>query len=261
MKRTHWVSVILLLLCTCSKQIQAADIALYSDRGTGEVCVIATVRMFEWIGYKVALIDADFINNRDLNDFRIVCFPGGNMYQYAQDITSSGMEKVREFINNGGGYIGICGGAYFTGRRVKWQGRQLPMSPLAIFPGTTQGPVDDIAPYPDCVMCKIKITDHQHPVVQTEPDSAWIMYCYGPMLLPDSGADVQILGEYDSVGKPAVIAFAYGAGRVFIIGTHPEVEEDSDRDGIAFGDDFNDKGSDWELMRKATLWCLGELDD
>jgi glutamine amidotransferase-like uncharacterized protein len=261
MKSGRWVVIFLLLQSMYSKQTQAADIALYSDRGTGEFCVIATTRMFEWIGYKVALIDADFINGRDLKGFRVICFPGGNMYQYAQDITSSGMAKVREFISNGGGYIGICGGAYFTGQKVMWQGRQLPMSPLAIFPGTTQGPVDAIAPYPDCVMCKINIADRTHPVTQTEPDSAWVMYCYGPMLLPDTSADVQILGEYDVVGKPAVIAFEYGTGRVFLIGTHPEVEEDSDRDGVAFGDDFNDNGSDWDLMKRATLWCLGELDD
>jgi hypothetical protein len=84
------------------------------------------------------------------------------------------------------------------------------------------------------------------------------MYCYGPKLIPDDTTDVEVLGVYDIGGEPAMIAFPYGSGRVFIIGAHPEIEEDSDRDGISFGDDFDDRGSDWELMRKATHWCLGE---
>ncbi|GAH55168.1 unnamed protein product, partial [marine sediment metagenome] len=31
-----------------------------------------------------------------------------------------------------------------------------------------------------------------------------------------------------------------------------------DRDGVNFGNELDDKGSDWDLMNKATLWCLKE---
>jgi len=55
-----------------------------------------------------------------------------------------------------------------------------------------------------------------------------------------------------------MLAFDYGLGRVFLIGTHPEIEEDSERDGVDFADELDDQGSDWDLMRKATLWCLKE---
>jgi hypothetical protein len=51
-------------------------------------------------------------------------------------------------------------------------------------------------------------------------------------------------------------SFEYGLGRVFLISLHPEIEEDSDRDSVSFGDSFDDQGSDWELMRGAVLWCL-----
>jgi glutamine amidotransferase-like uncharacterized protein len=213
--------------------------------------------MFEWMGLEVEVIDAQYINGHSLEGFRIICFPGGDMYQYAQDITWSGKEKIRKFISNGGGYIGICGGAYFTGERVFWQGAQLSMEPLAIFSGTTQGPIDAIAPYPECIMCRIDITDADHPITQRESDDPWIMYCYGPQLLPNENADVDVLGVYDIGGQPAMIAFQYDMGCVFIIGTHPEIEEDGDRDGVSFGDDFDDQGSDWGLMRRAANWCLG----
>ena len=47
-------------------------------------------------------------------------------------------------------------------------------------------------------------------------------------------------------------------GRVFLIGTHPEIEEDSDRDGVSTADELDERGSDWDLMKNATLWYLRE---
>ncbi|MBA7471719.1 hypothetical protein ES707_07029 [subsurface metagenome] len=76
------------------------------------------------------------------------------------------------------------------------------------------------------------------------------------MFLPNVNADVNILAEYEIVNQPAIIAFEYENGRVFIIGTHPEFEEDSDRDGFPPNDKWDDYGSDWDLMKKAVLWCL-----
>ena len=257
----RWLSLLGSLLLTVHCQspqepAKSADVALYSDKGADEDCIQATTNMFKWMGYTVALMNAGRINNEGLDNFRILCVPGGNMYQYAQDISPGGKAKIRSFIRNGGGYIGICGGAYFASEKVIWQGRQLSMTPLRIFPGTARGPINEVVPFPDYGMCKVDIVDPTHPITRSEPDSAWILYYWGPMLIPNKDANVAILGKYDRGNQPAMIAFEYGLGRVFIIGTHPEFEEDSDRDGVVFADELDDRGSDWELMKKAVLWCL-----
>jgi glutamine amidotransferase-like uncharacterized protein len=236
-------------------------VALYSDLGTSEESVQAAEKMFQWMNYTIALVGADYINTKGLDSFSVLCIPGGNMYQYAQDISSSGMENVRNFIRNGGGYIGICGGAYFASEKVVWRGDQLPMTPLGVFPGTAEGPIKEIVPYPNYSMCKVNFLDSTHSITQSEPDSGWMLYYSGPMLVPNKDADVTILGKYDSVNQPMILAFDYGLGRVFLIGTHPEIEEDSERDGVTLADELDDQGSDWELMRNAVLWCLKyELD-
>ena len=77
-------------------------------------------------------------------------------------------------------------------------------------------------------------------------------------LYKDQDADIDILGTYEIEGKPAIVTFEYGLSKVFIIGTHSEFEEDSDRDGFPPNDELYDRGSDWELMRRATEWCLKE---
>ena len=57
-----------------------------------------------------------------------------------------------------------------------------------------------------------------------------------------------------------MVAFEYGWGRVFLIGPHPEWEEDSDRDGFEPWPEHDDRGSDWPLMRNVTYWCAGRMN-
>ena len=233
-----------------------AVVALYSDLGTWKESVQAAKKMFQWMNYAVELVNADYINNKGLDNFSILCVPGGDMYQYAQDISSRGKENIKDFVRSGGGYIGICAGAYFASGKVVWQGNQLPMTPLGIFPGTAQGPLNEVAPYPSYNMCKVNITNSTNPITQSEPNSTWMLYYWGPMLIPDKDANITILANYDRGDQPMMVAFDYGLGKVFLIGTHPEIEEDSERDGVIFADEFEDYGSDWELMRKAVLWII-----
>lgn len=271
-KMKRLLLVFLLLLLVTQYQICVAKtpiIALYSDRGVWEESVQAAEKMFEWMGYTVELVKADYINKESLDNFSILCIPGGDMYKYDHDLSSRGKEKIKNFIRNGKGYIGICGGAYFASEKVVWQGNRLPMTPLGIFPGTTKGPINEIVPYPKCDMCELNIMDTTHPITRSELDSIWILYYWGPVLIPNKDANITILSRYDKGNKePAMVAFEYGIGRVFLIGTHPEIEEDSDRDGVTLqatvikgvtylGEDkLDDRGSDWDLMKKAVLWCL-----
>lgn len=255
--------VILLLLSAvgCDEKPAGVDetgthtVALYSDRGTDGDCVKASKYMFQWIGYEVTQVNAYYIMNVGLEQFDILCVPGGNMYQYAQDLSSKGRNNIRNYVYGGGGYIGICGGAYYACTEVEWLGQQLPMTPLGLFSGRAVGPVESIFPYPEYGMCRIDIVNTTHRITQSMPDSAWMMYYWGPAFEPDQAAGIDILGVYDPQRKPCILAFEYGKGNVFLIGTHPEFEEDSDRDSVSFGDEFEDRGSDWELMKEAVRWC------
>jgi len=245
---------------TNPKDESSRKVAIYSGRGCWAESITAARKMFEWMGCTVELVSASRINAEGLAGFGAVFIPGGDMYLYAQDISSTGKARIRSFVRGGGGYIGICGGAYFASARVVWRSGQLDMEPLGIFMGTASGPVDEIAPYPDYGMCTVNIVDQSHPVTKAEPASERILYYWGPTLAPDTGVEVSILGRYEGVDEPAIVAFGYGEGRVFLVGTHPEIEEDSNRDGVDFGDELDDQGSEWDLMKQATLWCLKRIN-
>lgn len=235
-----------------------ADVALYAGRNTWDDSVHALRNMFLWMNCTVELVSAEFINVNGLEGFRILCVPGGNMYDYAQDISSKGKDNIRAFVRDGGGYVGICGGAYFAAEKVYWQDSQLVMMPLGLFAGVATGPINEIVPYPNYTMCKVNIVNHMHPITRSEGNSQIMLYYWGPALTPNADANVTILGDYNEGNQTAILAFEYFQGRVFLIGTHPEIEEDSYRDEVTFGDEFNDEGSDWDIMQEAVLWLLGE---
>ena len=256
-----WLAIFLnLLIFIHCKDSQSpnlnAVVALYSDQGCWDESVQAAEKMFEWMGLTVARVNADYINSKGLDNFSMLCIPGGDMYQYARDLSSSGKNKIINFISNGGGYIGICGGAYFAAEKVYWQGAQLAMISLALYSGSAYGPNNEIVPYKDYGMSRVNIVNFTHPITQSESSFAWMLYYWGPVLIPDNSADVTILARYDNGNQPAMLAFEYDLGRVFLIGTHPEIEEDDDRDGVDWGDELDDNGSDWELMKNAAFWCL-----
>jgi len=248
---------ILCFFCEHSQEPNYSSIiALYSDRGCWDESITASEKMFQWMGLSVTRINADDIKHAGLDSFLILCIPGGDLYQYAQDLSSQGKEEIISFIQNGGGYIGICGGAYYAGKNVYWRGTKLLMNSLGIFYGTTKGPVDEIFPYPEYGICEIDIADTSHPITQSEANTSFMLYYWGPTFYPETQTEYKILGTYSRTHQPAMLAFEYGLGRVFLIGTHPEIEEDSDRDGVSWGDALDDSGSDWNLMKQAVNWCL-----
>lgn len=249
-------SVMVLFTWNYMRPSRKVDVAIYGGRGTWGDSVCAIQEMFRWMNYTVELVNAEYINDNGLGAFRILCIPGGNMYDYAQDISSKGKENIRNFVHDGGGYIGICGGAYFAAEKVFWLGSQLAMTPLGLFAGTATGPVNGIMPYPNYTMCKVNIINHEHSITQSEQDSEIMLYYWGPALISNANANVTILGNYDEGNQTAIVAFEYFHGKVFLIGAHPEIEEDSSRDGVTFGDEFDDEGSEWDFMQKAVLWSM-----
>ena len=263
MRRLIISIAVLVLVCAAllwswsswSSDIKKVGVAVYSDEGVWDDSVKALVAMFSWMHVDTTLVSADYVNTHNLDGFNLLCIPGGDMYEYGNSISSTGRQNIKNFLSKGGGYIGVCGGAYYASKAIYWRGAPLPVQSLGIFPGSASGPVDQIMPYPNYTMCKVNIVKTNHPITVGQPSSEWVLYYWGPALSPNVGTNVTVLGNYDLSNATVMVAFEYGAGRVFLIGTHPEIEEDSTRDNVVFGDDLNDQGSEWELMRTAFLWC------
>lgn len=232
-----------------------ARIAVYSGEGAFFRSITASTKMFESMGTEVEKIYPEEIVEGKLNDFAILYMTGGWAVPYNRDLRGQGLERIRSFLEAGGGYIGICAGAFFAADYIFWEGKRYEYL-LDIFPGYAKGSIKEIAPWPQHKMCRINISGRTHPITAGEPPSLTSMYYGGPWFYISPGARIDVLATYDVNGKPAMVAYPFGEGRVFLSGVHTEFEEGSDRDGVLWDDDLHDAESEWPLMLEAVRWII-----
>jgi hypothetical protein len=60
---------------------------------------------------------------------------------------------------------------------------------------------------------------------------------------------METLATYLYNGQAGIVDCSYGSGKVVLFGPHPEIDEDSYRDGTYFGKSLDDNDSDWQLLR------------
>jgi len=60
------------------------------------------------------LLTADAIRSGISEDISVIVFPGGTATNQARALGAGGLGKVRQFVKSGGGYIGICAGAWLA---------------------------------------------------------------------------------------------------------------------------------------------------
>ena len=137
--------------------IEGAEVAVYMGIGAWTSGVIAFEHLLDWKGITHERIWDYHVNNTELADFyEAIYFPGGNAGEYNSVINSSGYRNIRDLVNGGGAYIGICAGAYFAADLIEWEGVGIDY-PLDLFQGTATGSIHGIAPWPDYTMTSITL--------------------------------------------------------------------------------------------------------
>jgi len=236
-----------------------AEIAVYTDNGLGawEDGIKAFENFLDWKGISHERVTAADVNTLNLSDYyQAIYFPGGYAYYYKIEIDSAGLQHIRDLVAGGGGYIGICAGAYFACDSIDWEEDGLLDYPLDLYDGVARGAIDAIAPWDNYTMTTIGMYAN-NPINQYEPAQEVMLYYGGSVFKPHQGFSTDTLtvwaDYYDSL---AAVNFSYGEGRVVLMGMHPEIEEDSNRDSTTFADELDDQGSDWPFLWSVIDWLL-----
>ncbi len=237
---------------------KSVQIAIYNGEGTWAEGITALQHFFDWKGISHDTIGHTTINTINLsNYYDAILFPGGYAFNYKIKINASGRQNIKSLINNGGGYIGICAGAFFASDSVEWEGVKYNY-PLDLFDGIAFGAIASIAAWPGYNMTSL-VMNAGNPINQFGTSTQTMLYYGGPAFFPHTNVDIDTVatwGDYNN--DNAIINFSYGQGRVLLVGPHPEIEEDSNRDGTSFAGDLDDNGSDWGFLWSATDWVLGQ---
>jgi glutamine amidotransferase-like uncharacterized protein len=236
------------------------DFAIYHDGNVGawEDGIIAFEHFLDWKEITHNRVTAQNINTIVLKDFyKAIFFPGGDADYYNADINSIGIQHIQDLVSNNGAYIGMCAGAEFACDKLIWQDYEIDY-PLDLFQGEAVGPIDQLAVWPDYAMATLSMNLNDE-INQFEPENEDMLYWGGTIFIAYSGMDMDTIATYDGFfNNPAIIKFTYGNGRVLLISPHPEIEEDSNRDGVNVAEELEDNGSDWNFLWTATDWLLGE---
>ncbi|MDF1540951.1 MAG: BPL-N domain-containing protein [Candidatus Thorarchaeota archaeon] len=73
----------------------------------------ALQNMFEWMNASAEAISASRIKDGWLDNYDILVFPGRPQSSYSSELEDEGKEIIIDFVENGGSYFGVCGGANF----------------------------------------------------------------------------------------------------------------------------------------------------
>ena len=205
---------------------------------------VALEHMFKWMGAFVDYISPEQVQDGGLITYKIFVMPGGSPDSYASELGHNGMANIKSFVELGGVYFGVCGGAILAiGSYLNLYSGYMYPAPVSGITGTSK---------------LINMTVNRNsrgPNLSNEPEQYSTLY-WGSMYFDHYGSEVIPIMMYPQNGKPGMIAFQKGLGTVFISSPHPEFEEGSARDGTISFDSYNDPDSEWGLLLNVSKWLV-----
>lgn len=201
-------------------------IAVYSDKGAGRSLKSLLAVLAKDPALKATKVSAAEIREKGLSAFDVVIHPGGSGGKQGRTLMKAGRKRVRDFVRDGGGYVGFCAGAYLATNDYKWSlhildAKVLDRKHWARGFGTVQ----------------LRLTEAGRRMLGREKASLSIYYHQGPLLAPNNDPrtpDYRPLAVFQSevkkkggpggvmIGTTAICSGRYGRGRVFCFSPHPE---------------------------------------
>jgi hypothetical protein len=133
--------------------------------------------------------------------------PGGGDVRQAWRRLRGSADDVRGFVHDGGHYLGFCLGAYLAGADPGF----------ALLTGI------GVEGYIYSSEARVRDPDDTVIGVAWRGRRRHMFFQDGTLFSPRAGASATILATYDTGGAAAIIT-GYGAGRVGLVGPHPEAD-------------------------------------
>ena len=173
----------------------------------------------------VVILSGKQIAATELSAYDVLVFPGGSGSGQSKGIGDAGLKNVRAFVHNGGGYVGICAGAYLACSSFSWS---LGILNAGTVPGNWRR---------GQAILELQMTEAGKPLLGDVRDVFKVRYHNGPILKPWTREDLppytplalfhtEVANNGAPVGvqlqSPAQAIASYGKGRVFVSSPHPE---------------------------------------
>ena len=189
---------------------EGGAVLIYNGEIAAEGCPEALVTVAERMGLEVLYFDSADTLFEQLDDAAL-CMIGGtedDLDPLVSQFTPEMQVELQSWIESGGGFLGICGGAYIGS--MGWEESDGFVAMLNLAPVETEEYLSD----PDPRIISVDWNGEQRS----------IYYAYGPAFLTDGVPAVEVITTYED-GRTAAIEYARGDGNVILCGPHPEADE------------------------------------
>ena len=200
--------------------------AIYLGKGTSKEAVDFVSKGVQSIpGSTVQIVSGEELGTMDLKPFDVVVFCGGSGSSQSKSIGDAGRTNIREYVRGGGGYLGICAGAYLACSNFSWGLGILNASTVSNQWRRGKGFVDiDLAVPGRQVFGDVKgvfkIRYGNGPIIKPGDLSdvpAYTTLSFYRTELAENGTPVGIM-----IDSPAHATGTFGKGRVFVSSPHAE---------------------------------------
>jgi glutamine amidotransferase-like uncharacterized protein len=191
-----------------------ASILLFNGTGTSPDDVVAVAKILEKKGFDYATANSRQLNEMSVSQlmaYRLVIVPGGNYITIGKNLTPEAAHRIREAVQRGVSYLGICAGGLLAGKAKS--------NSLDLASGVNFG---------FYAVVNQRIHKAAVPVESVEGPTIDQYWEDGPQFTGWG----QVVGKYPD-GTPAIVEGECGEGWVILCGVHPEAPE-SWRRGMSF---------------------------
>ncbi|QEG39212.1 BPL-N domain-containing protein [Roseimaritima ulvae] len=231
----------------CSKQLTPnvrqgwIQVGLFDGPGTGSGGKQDFPRIVDQTaGMQIHFIGVEDIQPALLSQFDVLLFPGGSGSKQARAIGSQGREHVRAFVQDGGGYLGVCAGAYLCSDHYAWS---LDLVDAEVFTGAKEIPGvgrKQMWYRGNATRVQLELSEAGKRVFTDVAVQFDVRYHNGPILSPNGNPEIEDYTplawfrseqvRYDPqrgtmVDTPAIVSGRFQDGRVISISPHPEADE------------------------------------
>lgn len=227
---------ILLMMVFCIFSCMATaqhrnTIYVYSDKGVSSESLTHTLHTLHGLfdsKYFIKTLNAQEVIQGDWRkSAALFLMPAGADLPYVKALKGKGNQQIRNYVEHGGKYLGICAGGYYASREAQFAvGTPLEVvgpRELAFFPGVAKGPA--LAPYyynsnRGARAARIIITDGKL-------KHATVFFNGGGEFIPDPNQkNIEVIASYEDLPQQpaAIVKIKIGSGTAVLTGVHFEYD-------------------------------------
>ena len=202
-------------------------VGVYADAGPSGIGAVEWFRLVnESPEMEIKLLDGKMVREGGLDGLDVFVMPGGSSKTEFDTLGTNGVEKMKAFVRNGGGYIGTCAGCCLLMDGPEKRARMMPWNSSGSEPNT--------------MFPTFNLNEKGAKALGLKEGPHVMRYHGGPFLWPTTNtiadAKMEIWGTYDAeasfkgrvsekkrmYGAGGVVGGTYGKGKVFVTSGHPE---------------------------------------